>query len=343
MLLTPDTFRILFLPVEYLCPGAVPLHMLIWASAQLCYKGVVPVVMNVYRPNGHFDEQVQRTVCCPVCCPVPGPVGPQGPTGPQGIPGSPGPTGAVGPTGPQGRDGAPGSTGPVGATGPTGPAGPMGATGPAGTAGETGPTGLQGPSGPTGPQGRDGAPGSTGPVGATGPAGPTGPTGPTAAAVGCACVQQMRNVLQQLIQLYPNDNAVVAMDSGNNSSGRLGSLLPAGPNAGLLQLVNSQGVPQEAVSICRIASVRITSASYNNAITYLPVPVPPPTGCDADCEAAIRSYLPVGTTGVAINAGGQTVANGSIIRNEFGMVVVVGPNSSDPAFVSTCKAEIINQ
>ena len=139
----------------------------------------------------------------------------------------------------------------------------------------------------------------------------------------------MRNVLQQLIQLYPNDNAVVAMDSGNNSSGRLGSLLPAGP--------------QEAVSICRIASVRITSASYNNAITYLPVPVPPPTGCDADCEAAIRSYLPVGTTGVAINAGGQTVANGSIIRNEFGMVVVVGPNSSDPAFVSTCKAEIINQ
>ena len=153
----------------------------------------------------------------------------------------------------------------------------------------------------------------------------------------------MRNVLQQLIQLYPNDNAVVAMDSGNNSSGRLGSLLPAGPNAGLLQLVNSQGVPQEAVSICRIASVRITSASYNNAITYLPVPVPPPTGCDADCEAAIRSYLPVGTTGVAINAGGQTVAHGSIIRNEFGMVVVVGPNSSDPAFVSTCKAEIINQ
>ena len=153
----------------------------------------------------------------------------------------------------------------------------------------------------------------------------------------------MRNVLQQLIQLYPNDNAVVAMDSGNNSSGRLGSLLPAGPNAGLLQLVNSQGVPQEAVSICRIASVRITSASYNNAITYLPVPVPPPTGCAADCEAAIRSYLPVGTTGVAINAGGQTVANGSIIRNEFGMVVVVGPNSSDPAFVSTCKAEIINQ
>ena len=103
--------------------------MLIWASAQLCYKGVVPVVMNIYRPNGHFDEQVQRTVCCPVCCPVPGPVGPPGPTGPQGIPGSPGPTGAVGPTGPQGRDGAPGSAGPVGATGPTGPAGPMGATG----------------------------------------------------------------------------------------------------------------------------------------------------------------------------------------------------------------------
>ena len=185
MLLTPDTFRILFLPVEYLCPGAVPLHMLIWASAQLCYKGVVPVVMNVYRPNGHFDEQVQRAVCCPVCCPVPGPVGPQGPTGPQGIPGSPGPTGAVG---------------------------------------------------PTGPQGRDGAPGSTGPVGATGPAGPTGPTGPTAAAVGCACVQQMRNVLQQLIQLYPNDNAVVAAPCRAECRTAPASQQPGGASGGCLHL-----------------------------------------------------------------------------------------------------------
>ena len=66
----------------------------------------------------------------------------------------------------------------------------------------------------------------------------------------------MRNVIQQLITLYPDDNLIIAMESGNNTSGRLGSLLPgldSNPNSGLLELVNNQGIPQEAVSLCRIA------------------------------------------------------------------------------------------
>lgn len=146
--------------------------------------------------------------------------------------------------------------------------------------------------------------------------------------------------------MYPNDNLTVAMESGNNVSGRPGSLIP-GPNsnldAGLFQLVNSQGVPEEAVSICRIASITITSSIYNEAITYLPAPVPPLTGCDANCEAAARSYLPSGTTSVDINAGGQTVAQGTVLRSEYGMVVIVGNNNSNPAFVSLCKAEILNK
>ena len=128
----------------------------------------------------------------------------------------------------------------------------------------------------------------------------------------------MRNVLRQIIQLYPTDTVIVSMESGNNASGRPGALLPApntNPNAGLLQLTNNQGVAQEAVSICRIAAIRITSAKYNNDITYLPAPVPAPEGCGADCEAAIRAYLPVGTTGVNVKAGGQTVAQGTVLKN----------------------------
>lgn len=70
---------------------------------------------------------------------------------------------------------------------------------------------------------------------------------------------------------------------------------------------------------------------------------PTPTGCDSNCESAIRSYLPVGTTAVDINAGGQTVAQGTILKSGYGMVVVVGNNNSDPTFVSLCKAEIINK
>ncbi|MCJ7835876.1 hypothetical protein MUB23_10810 [Cuneatibacter sp. NSJ-177] len=156
----------------------------------------------------------------------------------------------------------------------------------------------------------------------------------------------MRHVLQQLIQLYPNDNLIVAMEGGNNASGRPGALLPApnsNPNSGLFQLNDTHGNPDEAVSLCRIAAVWITSSTYNNSITYLPQPTPAPTGCDADCQAAIRAYLPVGTTGVSINSGGQTVAKGTVLKNEYGMTVIAGPNNSNPAFVSNCKMEVITK
>lgn len=183
-------------------------------------------------------------------------------------------------------------------TGVTGPTGPMGLPGIPGATGPTGPMGLPGvpgATGPTGPMGLPGIPGVTG---------PTGPAGSNANTTSCFCVDQMRNIIQQIITLYPSDNLIIAMESGNNASGRAGSLLPApnnNPNSGIFQLVNAQGVPEEAVSICRIASIRITSSTYNENITYLPAPNPLPTGCDANCEVAIRSYLPVGTDNVDIN------------------------------------------
>ena len=79
------------------------------------------------------------------------------------------------------------------------------------------------------------------------------------------------------------------------------------------------------------------------ALPFYRNPPPAPTGCDADCQAAIRDYLPEGTTNVSINAGGQTVGRGTVIRNEYGMLVLASANNSDPTFISTCKAEIITQ
>lgn len=214
-----------------------------------------------------------------------------------------------------------------------------------GITGPQGPTGATGNTGATGPQGFSGVTGPTGPTGNTGATGATGPTGESGPSVACECVAQMRNIIEQIISLYPNDNLIIAMESGNNVSGRPGSLLPgpnSNPNAGLFQLVNNQGTPEEAVSICRIASITITSSTYNDNITFLPAP-PTSSGCDANCEAAIREYLPVGTPSVDINAGGQTVAQGTVLKSEFGMVVIVGNDNSNPAFVSLCKAEIINK
>lgn len=249
----------------------------------------------------------------------------------------------AGPRGPRGATGATGQTGATGVTGLTGATGVTGSTGATGVTGSTGATGVTGPTGATGVTGPTGATEATGSTGATGPTGATGAAGNS---VECFCVQQMRNILQQIITLYPNDNIIVAMESGDNVSGRPGSLLLApnsNPNSGLFQLVDNSGTPQEAVSLCRIAAVRITSAAYNEAITYLPAPVPVPDSCGADCQNAILGYLPVGTAGVNIKAGGQTVAQGTVLQNVFGMLVLVGPNNSDPTFVSTCKAEIITK
>ena len=57
----------------------------------------------------------------------------------------------------------------------------------------------------------------------------------------------------------------------------------------------------------------------------------------------MRSYLPVGTQKAAIKAGGQTVAQGTVLKNEFGILVLVGSNNCDPTFVSTCKAEVLTK
>lgn len=87
----------------------------------------------------------------------------------------------------------------------------------------------------------------------------------------------------------------------------------------MLELVNNQGTVEEAISICKIASITITSSTYNDSITYLEAPDPLPVGCDSNCESAIRSYLPVGTQSVSINARGQPVASGDVLKSEYGM------------------------
>lgn len=41
--------------------------------------------------------------------------------------------------------------------------------------------------------------------------GSTGPAGSNANFAACFCVDQMRNIIQQIITLYPDDNLIVAM------------------------------------------------------------------------------------------------------------------------------------
>ncbi len=279
--------------------------------------------MNIYRDPNACGEYAQNRGCspyppcpppCPPSCPPCCITGPTGPTGPTGAPGAPGisilgPTGPAGPTGPTGATGATGS----GATGPTGPTGPTGATGPAG-----------GATGPTGP---------TGATGATGPAG-------DANSASCGCKEQMRNILQQIITLYPNNDIFVTLESGDAVVGRPGSLI-LGPNGrtGVFEVISSQDLTQ-FLSICSIDTIQINDATYNDSIVYLPVPVPAPTDCCADCEATIRSLLPVGTTDTTIITSTQTPSTGTVIQNQYGMIVLANEAAGNITFISSCTIDL---
>lgn len=193
--------------------------------------------------------------------------------------------------------------------------------------------GPQGPQGPTGPQG---------PQGPTGPQGPQGPQGPAgdADSACCDCEEQLINIIQQIITLYPNNDIYVTLESGDAVVGRPGSLI-TGPNGrtGVFVVTNPQGFEQY-LSICSIDTIQINNAVYNNAIAYLPEPVPAPTDCCADCEATIRSLLPVGTADANIITSTQTPSIGTVIENEYGMIVLANEASNNITFISSCRIDL---
>ncbi|WP_242846231.1 hypothetical protein [Anaeromassilibacillus senegalensis] len=149
----------------------------------------------------------------------------------------------------------------------------------------------------------------------------------------------MRNIIQQIITLYPNNNLFVTLDSGDAVVGLPGSLI-LGPDGrtGVFQVTNPQDFPQY-LSICSIDTIRIDNATYNDAIVYLPEPTPVPTDCCADCEATIRSLLPVGTNANIITST-QPPTVGTVIRNEYGMIVLANETAATITFISSCSIDL---
>ena len=159
----------------------------------------------------------------------------------------------------------------------------------------------------------------------------------------CGCVAQMRKVLAQLITKYDKKTVTVNLETGGSETGILKSIYHNPTTGGLLVLANATGANKCAVSICHIASVTIPGESYDTSITYLPTPSPLPEGCDTDCEEAVRSALPVGTSKVNLKAGGKSLGSGTVLKNVYGMLVLVNSGNKNPSFVSACKVEVIDE
>lgn len=236
-----------------------------------------------------------------------------------------------------------------------GPAGPQGPMGP------QGPVGIQGPVGPSGPPGvadtiiigtvTTGEPGTNASVtDVTGSPNhvlnfiiPRGFDGTNSKNDSCCfCVQQMRNIIEQIITLYPDSQLIVSLSSGDTVIGTPGEITlgPSG-ESGIFELINSQESIKQLLSICSIDTITINNATYNNTITYLSTPDPLPTGCCNDCESAIREALPLGTTDVNIVTNTQITSQGDVIINEPGIIVLNNSTNNTITFVSTCRIDVI--
>ena len=56
------------------------------------------------------------------------------------------------------------------------------------------------------------------------------------------------------------------------------------------------------------------------------------------------AFLPAsGHDRASVKASGQMAGQGTVIRNEYGLLVLVGSKDSDSTFISACKAEILKK
>jgi hypothetical protein len=145
----------------------------------------------------------------------------------------------------------------------------------------------------------------------------------------------MLNIIEQIIEEFPESNITVNLENGGSASGRPLSIT----NGTIFNLTNAAGDITNRISVCRIAFITLAGGDTFEGFTFLPPPDPLPTGCEAECEAGARATLQsfVGTgTLVNVRAGGSTTGNETVTSTAFGVAIL----GNDTA-VSTCEVEDI--
>lgn len=221
----------------------------------------------------------------------------------------------------------------------------LGAVGPQGDQGIQGPIGPQGErglQGETGPQGERGPQGLQGPAGPKGERGPQGTTGSAGNTTQCCCIAQIRNILKQIISLFPTETIAVNFNNLGSATGIPVALTPQGHNSGILVLKNQNGAISHRINIAGISCITLGYDSFINPdgtiiIEFLPAPLTIPKSIDADCEAAVRSTFNslIGTK-VTVRAGGKDTSRLPVTVTAYG-ATLLGYNT----IVANCYVEDI--
>ncbi|EET86352.1 Collagen triple helix repeat protein, partial [Clostridium carboxidivorans P7] len=256
--------------------------------------------------------------------------------------------GEEGERGERGRRGKRGHRGYIGERGPRGKRGHRGRRGEDGDPGEMGPQGpegIQGPQGEQGDPGEQGERGRRGKRGHRGRKGRRGDPGPSGELAQCPCIRQVRNVLEQIIDLFPTSTITVNYENSGSASGIPAELLPEGNDSSIFVLENCEGTIIHRIDICKIASIVLGGTDSfikkdgSIKIKFLEEPLNINSNNNTDFEANLRRiFTELAETGreVTVRAGGVDLEEQPVIISAYG-VTLLGCN----ALVSNCYVEDI--
>ncbi len=168
--------------------------------------------------------------------------------------------------------------------------------------------------------------GEQGPAGLQGPVGEQGPVGKSTI---CLCTAQLKNLLPQLLGSYAGRIFSLNLESGSTVTDIPTGLYPT-TDPGLLLFPGGK-----AVSLSRIAAIKIPGATYNDSIAYIP-DLNLPQG---DCEAALRAKLTQGSSVQLFTCG--TDISGIVLKSACGIAVITDHDGRNLNFIPLCKVESI--
>ena len=183
-------------------------------------------------------------------------------------------------------------------------------------------------------------------LGRPGPVGPTGPAGPPFElndTLTCFCKTQMIHIIEQLIEIYPNNNFIIYTNTWFSVTGKPRYLYKSeeGSNSGLFVVEDEEGT-LGSVSINSITAIKPGSGStYPDSITYLTPEFPLTSGCDTNQITAIHDTVQESSNLITVYTPVLLEIKGNVIKNKYGMIVMISAKDNLPVFISTLNIALI--
>lgn len=153
----------------------------------------------------------------------------------------------------------------------------------------------------------------------------------------CFAMEQLAHIVQQMMVEYPATTWSLYPDTSSVFFGVPLDLYkaPGADGPWLMRFIDNNG-DYLALSLGHInAFYPGDNTVWNPEFSFLPLPDPVPSGCDADAILGVLNYLPLGT-GVNLVMGPDTSATGTVFRNEPG-VLVLSSTGNNPVLISSLQ------